>query len=130
MLGLYDKVSNGGKVCKSCWVVPGKVWYTERHHRETPYRIEHGQADVGIVWTTEVVYAKREGRPIDGVAIPAPYNMSDRVGYAIGSLKTGQNKRNAKKFLKYLATDDAQAIYESHGFVQASKKERKVKRIP
>jgi hypothetical protein len=54
--------------------VPGKTWFTSRHHRETPHRLENGEADVGIVWATEVAYAKKEGRPIEGVAIPAPYN--------------------------------------------------------
>lgn len=130
MLGLYDKISGGGKECKGCWVVPGKVWYTERHHRETPYRIENGEADVGIVWTTEVVYAENQGRAIDGVAIPAPYNMSDKVGYAIGVLSTGRNPDNAERYLAYLATPAAQAIYAKYGFVKATDAELKLKSIP
>ncbi|HEO64518.1 MAG TPA: hypothetical protein ENI73_01480 [Spirochaetes bacterium] len=40
MLKIYKKVT-GGKMCRSCWAVPGKTWFTSRHHRETPYRIEH-----------------------------------------------------------------------------------------
>ena len=55
-LGLYEKVTNGQK-CKGCWAVPDKTWFTVRHHRETPHRIENGLADVGIVWTTEVKHA-------------------------------------------------------------------------
>ncbi len=125
-LGLYQKVT-GGKKCKSCWAVPGKTWFTSRHHRETPYRIEKGEADVGIVWTTEVAYAKRQGRPIDGVSIPAPYNKQDKVGYAIGPLLKGPNQKNAKRFLEYLATPAAQSIYAGYGFVPASKQELKVK---
>jgi ABC-type molybdate transport system substrate-binding protein len=128
-LGLYDKVT-GNKQCKSCWAVPGKTWFTSRHHRETPYRIEHGEADVGIVWTTEVAYGKSQGRKIDGVEIPAPYNMAAKVNYAIGPLKTGRNQGNASRYLSYLATPEAQNIYAKYGFVKASEKELKLKPIP
>jgi molybdenum ABC transporter molybdate-binding protein len=125
-LGLYEKVT-ADKKCKSCWAVEGKTWFTSRHHRETPHRIENGEADVGIVWTTEVVHAKREGRPIDGVTIPAPYNKQDKVAYAIGPLVKGRNQENARRYLDYLATKDAQDIYASYGFVPATAEELKLK---
>jgi len=125
-LGLHEKVT-GGAECKSCWAVEGKTWFTSRHHRETPDRIEKGEADVGIVWTTEVVEAKRQGRPIDGVAIPAPLNKQDKVNYAIGTLNTGRNQENAATFLAYLATDKAQSIYESYGFLRATPEELALK---
>jgi molybdenum ABC transporter molybdate-binding protein len=127
-LGIHDKVT-GGKVCKSCWAVEGKTWFTSRHHRETPYRIEHGEADVGIVWTTEVAHAKATGRKVEGVAIPAPYNKQDKVGYAIGKLSKGKNQKNADTFLAYLATDDAQNIYAKYGFLKASKEELTLKKL-
>jgi len=125
-LGLYEKVT-GGAECRSCWAIEGKTWFTSRHHRETPDRIEKGEADVGIVWTTEVVEAKRQGRPIDGVAIPAPLNKQDKVNYAIGTLNTGRNQENAAAFLAYLATDAAQSIYESYGFLRATPAELTLK---
>jgi len=125
-MGLYEKVT-GGKECKSCWAVEGKTWFTSRHHRETPHRIEQGEADVGIVWVTEVSHAKREGRPIDGVSIPAPLNKQDKVGYAIGPMLNGRNQANARRFLLYLASEDAQNIYSSYGFKPASTEERRVK---
>ena len=125
-LGLYEKVTAGAK-CKSCWAIKGRTWFTSRHHRETPYRIEHGEADTGIVWTTEVAYAKRQGRPLEGVEIPAPLNKQDKVGYAIGPMSKARNMKNAKRFLKYLGTDDAQNIYVSYGFIPASRDELKIK---
>lgn len=125
-LNLYDKVT-GGKSCKSCWAVKDKTWFTSRHHRETPHRLENGKADVGIVWTTEVAYAKREGRAIDGVAIPAPFNKLDKVDYAIGPMTNGRNKENAQRFLKYLATKEAQNIYADYGFIPASDAELVIK---
>jgi len=128
-LGLYEKVT-GNAECKSCWAVKGKTWFTQRHHRETPYRIEHGEADVGIVWATEITHAQAEGRPIDGVEIPAPYNMGDKVGYALGALKTGRNPYNAMRYLAYLGTDGAQSIYASYGFGKASPQDLVLKPIP
>jgi ABC-type molybdate transport system substrate-binding protein len=128
-LGLYEKVT-GNAECRECWAVPEKTWFTARHHRETPDRIERGIADVGIVWTTEVVEAKKEGRKIDGVAISAPLNKVDKVGYAIGVLNTGRNQDNGKAYLAYLATDDAQKIYESYGFIRANAEELALKPIP
>ena len=125
-LGLHKKVT-GGKQCKSCWAVDSKTWFTSRHHRETPDRIEKGEADVGIVWTTEVAYAKREGRPIDGVAIPAPYNKQDKVAYAIGPMLAGRNMQNSKRFISYLATQEAQDIYAGYGFVPATSAELELK---
>ncbi|VEP17495.1 conserved exported hypothetical protein [Hyella patelloides LEGE 07179] len=123
-LGLYEKVT-GGKECKSCWAVEGKTWFTSRHHRETPERLENGEADVGIVWTTEIIDGKAEGRSIEGVAIPAPLNQQDKVRYAIGKLKTGRNQNNADRYLVYLATDDAQNIYAKYGFIKADAEELK-----
>jgi len=125
-LGIYDKVT-GGQKCKSCWAVPGKTWFTSRHHRETPYRIEQGEADVGIVWTTEVKHAKAEGRKVDGVPIPPPYNMQNKVAYAIGALREGRNPYNAMRFLAYLGTPAAQDIYAGYGFIKASDSELKLK---
>jgi len=118
-LGLYEKVT-GGAECRSCWAVEGKTWFTSRHHRETPDRIEKGTADVGIVWTTEVVHAKEQGRPIAGIAIESPLNKLEKVNYAIGIMTNARNAKNAGRYLSYLATDDAQAIYEKYGFIRAS----------
>jgi ABC-type molybdate transport system substrate-binding protein len=128
-MGLYEKITANAE-CKSCWAIEGKTWFTSRHHRETPDRIEKGEADVGIVWTTEVVEAKKHDRKIDGVVIPPPLNKADKVGYAIGALSTGRNGANAQAYLDYLATDAAQKIYASYGFVPASAEELKLKPIP
>ena len=125
-LEIYKKVT-AGAACRSCWAVKDKTWFTSRHHRETPDRIEKGQADVGIVWTTEVVHAKAEQRPIEGVAIPMPYNKLDKVNYAIGIMTNGRNMKNARRYLEYLASDGAQAIYKSYGFLPATSEELRIK---
>ena len=128
-LNIYEKVTGNAK-CRSCWAVEGKTWFTSRHHRETPDRIEKGQADVGIVWVSEIAHAKALGRPIDGVEIAAPYDQATKVNYAIGPLTAGRNGANAQAFLKYLATDKAQQIYAKYAFVSATAEELTIKSIP
>jgi len=125
-LALYEKVT-GNAECRSCWAIEGKTWFTSRHHRETPQRIEDNEADVGIVWTTEVIEAKAHDRGVEGVAIPDSLNKIDKVGYAIGALSTGRNPYNAMRFLSYLASDRAQGIYRNYGFVSATAEELKLK---
>ena len=127
-LGLHKTITADQK-CKSCWAVKDRVWFTSRHHRETPDRIEKGEADIGIVWTTEVVHAKATGRAIEGIVIPMPFNKKDKVNYAIGIMDNGRNKDNAKRYLEYLATDEAQAIYKSYGFIPATKNELTIKSL-
>ena len=125
-LKLYEKVT-ANKMCKSCWAKEGKTWFTSRHHRETPDRIEKGEADVGIVWTTEIIEAKKHGRKIDGVAIPAPLNRGSVVGYAIGVLNSARNQNNGYNYLAYLRTGAAQNIYGKYGFVSANEQELALK---
>jgi len=127
-LGLYEKVTADAK-CKSCWAVAGKTWFTTRHHRETPHMIEKGEADTGIVWTTEVAYAKRQGRALEGVAISPELNQHDKVAYAIGVMTKARNAKNAMRFINYLATKAAQGIYASYGFGSATSDELKVKSL-
>ncbi len=125
---LYDKVT-GEEKCAKCWAVPGKTWFTARHYRETPLRIENGEADVGIVWSTEVKFAVEEGRNVEGVAIAAPLNQEQKVSYAIGPMIGAKNMENAMRYLKYLATDDAQEIYTNFGFGKATSDELQIKNL-
>jgi len=128
-LGIYEKVTGNAK-CKSCWAINNKTWFTSRHHRETPLRLLDGKTDVGLVWTTEIIYQREIGRKVAGVDIPAPYNMGDKVSYAIGAMKSGRNAKNAARFLEFLATKEAQEIYAKHGFIKASQAELKLKPLP
>jgi ABC-type molybdate transport system substrate-binding protein len=128
-LGIYEKVTGNAK-CKSCWAIKDKTWFTSRHHRDTPLRLLAGQADVGLVWATEIIYQREIGRKIEGVDIPAPYNMADKVAYAIGAMKSARNPGNATRFLTFLGTQEAQDIYAKHGFIKATQAELQLKPLP
>jgi len=93
----------------------GTTIFTLVHHRETPERILSGKADVGLVWATEVIYAKMKGLPVDMVEVEN--DQRDKVNYYIAKLKNAPNPENAEAFLEFIKSERAQKIYEKYGFV-------------
>ena len=95
----------------------GTTLMTVVHHRETPLRIADGTADVGPVWATEIHHARSLGLPIDEVQPGAPLDQRDRINYYICRLKSAPNPENAQKFLEFILSSAAQAVYARYGFV-------------
>jgi molybdate transport system substrate-binding protein len=95
----------------------GTTILTVVHHRETPLRIQKGTADAGPVWATEVVYAISEGLRVEAVEPGEGLDQRDRVNYYIARLNKGLNPENAAKFLDFIMSRNAQAIYRKYGFV-------------
>jgi ABC-type molybdate transport system substrate-binding protein len=126
--GLWQHVS-AGKECFSCQTTPNN-WFTAVHHRETPDRILAGSSDTGIVWATEALEARRLGKNVDQVTLPPADSLRDDVAYAIGALTTGRRQAAAARYLAFLATPAAQAVYAKYGFVNASREELALKPIP
>jgi len=126
--GIWPQIS-AGKLCVSCQTTPNN-WFTAVHHRETPDRIKAGTSDAGIVWKTEVLEALREGAQVDAVELPPADSLRDEVSYAIGALKGSPKSEAASKYLRFLATPEATAVYTKYGFVAASPQELALKPIP
>ena len=95
----------------------GKTIMTVVHHRETPQRMIEGSADVGPVWATEIKYAHHLDLPIESVEPGEKLDQRANINYYICQLKYAQNTENAEKFLSFILSSKAQAIYESYGFV-------------
>lgn len=95
-------------------VATGGVVLTQIHHRQTPIRILTGQSDAGVVWTSEVMFQKKLGNPIDGVVIPANLNTPDT--YAAGVIKNAPHREAAMAWITYLQSAEAQAAYQEFGF--------------
>lgn len=95
-------------------VKDGTTYLTKIHHRESPMRILYQQSDVAPVWTSEVVYQKMIGHPVDEVEIPAEQNI--RATYVAGQLKNAPHAEAAALFMDYLVSDEAKAIYKKYGF--------------
>lgn len=99
----------------------GTTIMTVVHHRETPLRMVERSADVGPVWATEINHARNLGLPVDAVEPGEQLDQRDRINYYVCRLKTAPNPENAEKFLAFILSAKAQAIYENHGFVSPIK---------
>jgi molybdate transport system substrate-binding protein len=94
----------------------GTTMMTIVHHRETPQRITDRTADVGPVWATEIHHARSLGLPIDEVQPGATLDQRNRINYYICRLKSAPHPENAQKFLTFILSSAAQAIYSRYGF--------------
>ncbi len=94
----------------------GTTLMTVVHHRETPLRMADGAADVGPVWATEIHHARSLGLPIDEVQPDATLDQRNRINYYICRLKSTPHPENAQKFLTFILSSAAQAIYTRYGF--------------
>jgi len=126
--GLWSYIS-GGKECFSCRTTPNN-WFTAVHHRETPDRILAGHSDTGIVWTTEAIEARRDGKAVEAVLLPPEDSLRNEVAYAIGSLTDSSRAAAAGRYLAFLATPAAHEAYAKYGFVIGSPQELMLKPIP
>jgi molybdate transport system substrate-binding protein len=95
----------------------GTTIMTVVHHRETPLRLQKGTVDVGPVWAAEGVHARFRRLPV-AVIEPGPdLDQRHRVNYYVCKLRQSPNPQNAERFLTFITSDRAQAIYAKHGFI-------------
>ena len=125
--GLWQAIS-GGKECVSCQTTKNN-WFTAVHHRETPDRIKADQSDAGVVWTTEVLEARRAGADIDAVELPDEDSLRSEVAYVIGALSASPHRKEAEAFLLFLQTPAGQDTYAKFGFVKATEGDLKLRPI-
>lgn len=92
----------------------GTTYLTRIHHRESPLRILLGDSDVAPVWTSEVVYQKMIGHPVEEIEVPKEQNI--RSTYQAGRLKNAPRPEAADLFMEYLTSDEAKEIYKKYGF--------------
>src|SRR5260370_15779015 len=77
--------------------------------------IELGEADAGIVYTTDVTAA---GNKVRGVPIPDADNVT--ATYPIAAVKATTNSAAANAFIVYVLSATGQAKLQSFGFLSAS----------
>jgi len=95
-------------------VQDGTTFLTRIHHRESPLRILMENSDVAPVWTSEVVYQKMIGHPVQEIEIPEKENI--KASYLAGRLKNAPRAKAADLFMDYLISDEAKEIYKKYGF--------------
>jgi ABC-type molybdate transport system substrate-binding protein len=126
--GIWDKLT-GGKECEACQVTP-TTYFTAVHHREIPEALKAGTIDAGIVWASEVGYAKQIGISVQGVPLPPEDSFVKEVVYLIGPLTNNAHPKAANEYLRFLATAAGQGVYARYGFIKASKEDLRIRPIP
>jgi ABC-type molybdate transport system substrate-binding protein len=127
-LGLWTVLSPGAD-CKDCDTA-GHVHFATVHHREIPTAIAAGQADVGLVWRTEVLAAIAAGAPVEGVPLPPEQNAADQVTYVAGALEDSPHAAMAAAYIGYLGSQAGQDAYAAYGFLPADRDERTPRPLP
>ena len=77
-------------------------------------KIELGEADAGIVYTTDV---KAAAGKVDGVTIPDSYNVV--ATYPVAVVKDSKSAGAAEEFITYVLSASGQSTLESFGFLHA-----------
>jgi len=77
-------------------------------------KIELGEADAGIVYTTDV---KAAGSKVSGVEIPSADNVI--ATYPIATVKGSANAAAAAAFIAFVTSSQGQAKLEGYGFLEA-----------
>lgn len=95
----------------------GTTIFTIVHHRETPLRLKKRTVDVGPVWATEYINARREGLMFECIEPGQDLDQRDKIDYFITVLKNAPNPSNAAKFLDFIRSSPAWNIYKKYGFV-------------
>lgn len=74
-------------------------------------KVELGEADAGIVYTTDV---RAAGSKVRGVQIPAAQNVI--AGYPVALLKDAPNLTGAAAFIAYLRSPAGREVLQRYGF--------------
>ena len=77
--------------------------------------VETGNADAGLVYTTD---AQASGRV--RVVATAPESTHDPIVYSVAVIKGSRNEDTSRKFVEFLSSPMAQAIFVKHGFTIAT----------
>ncbi|MCL1853266.1 MAG: molybdate ABC transporter substrate-binding protein [Peptococcaceae bacterium] len=87
----------------------GKITYGS-NVKEVTTQVSEASVDCGVIYCTDAFSAKLT------VVDYATTEMCGQVIYPAAVLKTGKNQETAQKFLDYLATGEAMAVFEKVGF--------------
>jgi molybdate transport system substrate-binding protein len=87
----------------------------ETNVRQVALKVQLGEADAGIVYTTDVTPSLAP--TVIQIAIPARFNVI--ASYPIGALKGSSNPDAAKAFVDFVLGSDGQSILSKWGFLPA-----------
>ena len=74
--------------------------------------VESGNVDAGIVYKTDAAISKKVK-----VAYEVPEQDAPRISYPVAVLAGSKQANAARRFLAFLQSDAARAIFEKYGFI-------------
>ena len=74
--------------------------------------VESGNAEAGIVYKTDALISKQVK-----VAYEVPVNEGPKISYPVAVIKASKNSAGAEKFLSYLKSEPALAVFRKYGFI-------------
>ena len=77
--------------------------------------VETGNADAGLVYATDALTSTKVR-----VVAEAPETSHEPIIYPAAVVKGSHSEEAARKFIEYLASPAAQAIFQKHGFIIAA----------
>jgi molybdate transport system substrate-binding protein len=77
--------------------------------------VETGNADAGLVYATDAQISSQVR-----VVATAPDSTHDPIVYPVAVVKSGRNEQAARRFVDYLGSPAAKAIFVHHGFTIAA----------
>jgi molybdate transport system substrate-binding protein len=101
-LGLLDKVSAKFVLAKDV--------------RQVLTYVETGNADAGLVYASDALQSTKVR-----VVATAPESAHDAIVYPAAVVKGSHGEEAARRFIEYLAGDEAQGIFRKHGFLTAAR---------
>lgn len=87
----------------------------ETNVRQVAAKVQLGEADAGIVYSTDVTPALRDAVRV--IQIPPEFNVIAK--YPIAVVKGAQNEAGARAFIAYVLSPAGQTILVRHGFLAA-----------
>jgi len=76
--------------------------------------VEAGNADAGIVYKTDALISKKVRIAYEVTAAEGP-----KISYPLAVMKESKNPEAARKFVAYLASPEARAVFTKYGFLPA-----------
>ena len=95
-------------------VKDGTTTLTRMHHRQTPVWLMNGRAEAGVTWRSETMFQRERGLATESVDIPSEQNVTGIYSGAV--VKGAAHPDEAKQWLTFLTSAEAQDIFARYGF--------------
>jgi molybdate transport system substrate-binding protein len=97
---------------RKAWAsVESKVVPTE-NVRAALAAVESGNVEAGIVYKTDAAISKRVK-----ISYEVPANEGPKISYPIAAIQDSRHAAATRRFLKFLQTEEASAVFRKHGFI-------------